>query len=60
MDDEKGFAVEERDDTWVVIDIEGNVFLDCGGQGNAEHYAGILNQAYRRGYKAGYRAAKRS
>ena len=33
------------------------MILACGAEANAGQYAALLNQAYRRGYKAGYRKA---
>ena len=33
--------------------------LACGDERSAQHYVSLLNNAYRRGYRAGYRDAKR-
>ena len=43
-----------------VVDESGKVVLDCGNASlaSAEQYAVLLNQAFQRGFKAGYRAAK--
>jgi hypothetical protein len=41
-----------------VVDTAGQVVCVCGDQTNAESYLVLLNQAYKRGYKAGYREAK--
>ena len=43
-----------------ILDESGATVLECGDAGSAQHYATLLNQAYRRGYKSGYRAAKRT
>jgi len=43
-----------------VMDETGRLVVACGDTANAEQYAALLNEAYRRGYKAGYRAARRS
>jgi hypothetical protein len=43
-----------------VLDESGKVVLDCGNVASAEQYATLLNQAFQRGFKAGYRAAKRA
>jgi hypothetical protein len=43
-----------------VVDKSGRIILDCGDRGSAEQYAALLNEAYRRGFKAGYRAARRA
>ena len=42
-----------------VVDWEENVVLHCGDKPSAEQYAVLLNQAFRRGYKAGFRKARR-
>lgn len=42
-----------------VLDWEGNTVLVCGDERSAEHYAAMMNEAFRRGFKAGYRKAKR-
>ena len=44
-----------------VVDESGKVVLDCGNVNlaSAEQYAVLLNQAFQRGFKAGFRAAKR-
>lgn len=43
-----------------VVDESGKAVLDCGNVASAEQYATLLNQAFQRGFKAGYRAAKRA
>ncbi len=42
-----------------VLDESGRVVLTCGDEASAANYAVLLNEAYRRGYKAGYREAKK-
>ncbi len=61
MDDEEQgpFRAEERTGTWMVADDTGRALCACGSRENAEHYATLLNEAYRRGRRDGYRAAKR-
>lgn len=34
------------------------VIVACGHEANASQYAVLLTQAYRRGYKAGYRKGR--
>jgi hypothetical protein len=60
MDDEPAYHVDHEDDTWGVYDAQGQRVCACGSELNAQHYAEMLNRAYKRGYKAGYRAAKRA
>ena len=42
-----------------VLDDSGRVVLTCGDEASAADYVVLLNEAYRRGYKAGYRDAKK-
>ena len=59
-DENLPYCVEPEDDGFKVVDWEGNVIITSGGAANADQYAALLNQAYRRGYKAGFRNAKKS
>jgi len=43
---------------FVVEGDESKLVLQCGDQQSAEQYVVLMNQAYRRGYKAGYRSAR--
>ena len=52
------YRVDAEGDLYGVFDAEGNVVCTCGDPLNAQQYAALLNQAFERGYKAGYRAAK--
>ena len=54
-DDEKPYRVELDQGRFQVLDEENKAVIVCGDLGNAEQYAVLLNQAYRRGYKAGVR-----
>ena len=42
-----------------VLDETGRVILTCGDPASAADYVVLLNEAYRRGYKAGYRDARK-
>jgi hypothetical protein len=42
-----------------VVDWEDSVVLICGDAPSAEQYAAMMNQAYRRGFKAGFRKARK-
>ncbi len=41
-----------------VVDESGRVVLDCGDPASAEQYAALLNQAFQRGFKAGFRIGR--
>ena len=53
------YRVNPRNAGFEVVDAEGQVMLVCQDQHSAENYAVLLNQAYQRGYKAGYRQARK-
>jgi len=48
--DETGFAVSDQ---------TGLVVVRCATEPNALNYAALLNEAYKRGYKAGYHDARK-
>jgi hypothetical protein len=52
------YRAEGANEDWRIVDSAGKVALVCGSEANASQYAVLLNQAYRRGYKAGYRKAR--
>jgi hypothetical protein len=54
------FRVEVADGEFRVVNMAGEVVLVCGNEANAIQYVALLSQAYRRGYKAGYRKARAS
>lgn len=56
---ESPYRAESDENRFRVVDESGRVELECGSLASAEHYAALLNQAFQRGFKAGYRAAKR-
>lgn len=53
------YRVHERDGNFEVLDDSGNVTLVCYDEASAANYAVLLCDAYQRGYKAGYRDAKK-
>jgi phosphatidate phosphatase PAH1 len=59
-DENEPFRVQAADGVFRVIDAAGEVVLACGDEANAGQYAALLSQAYRQGYKAGYRNARSS
>lgn len=58
MRDEDPYSVGERDGSYGVVDEEGRLVCACGTETNALHYMALMNQVWRRGYKAGYRDGK--
>ncbi len=56
---EAPFRPQAEQGRFRVVDAAGRVVLDCGDRASAEQYAALLNEAYRRGFKAGFRAARR-
>ncbi len=61
MDQNQPYRVTPHDSgSYRVLDATGQTVCSCHDADNAQHYATLLNQAYRRGYKAGYRAAKQA
>ena len=58
-DERRAYLVQPDGDGFKVVDWEGNVIITASSAANADQYAALLNQAYRRGYKAGFRTAKR-
>jgi hypothetical protein len=55
---EPPYQVQSIESAIQVVDGSGRVVLNFGDRANAEQYAAMLNQAFERGFKAGYRAAK--
>ena len=53
------FRVNARDGRFEVLDRSNRVMMVCGDEGSATNYVDLLNQAYRQGYKSGYREAKK-
>lgn len=60
IDDASPFRAIPRDAKVDVMDDSEQVVLTCGDSRSAEHYTVLLNRAYRQGFRAGYRAAKRN
>jgi hypothetical protein len=58
-DENLPYRVEPEGDGFKVVDWECNVIITSGTSANADQYAALLNQSYRRGYKAGFRNAKK-
>ena len=52
------FQVAEESGKFEVLDPSGRSILTCRDAASANHYAVLLNKAYKHGYKDGYHAAK--
>jgi hypothetical protein len=59
-DEQPPFRVEPNGEGFKVVDWEGKTVVNSTTLGNAEQYAAMLGDAYRRGYKAGFRKAHRT
>lgn len=53
------YRSEERGAAFAVVDERGEVVLACGDEMTAARWAATLNEAFRRGYRAGWRDGKR-
>ena len=58
-DETEPYRVEAVGNLFQVVDTSGSVIVSCGDPANAGQYVALLNQAYCRGYKTGYRNAIR-
>ena len=58
-DEREPYAVRSDDARFEIVDWEGNVILTCGDSASAEQYAALMNQAFRRGFKAGFRKGRK-
>jgi hypothetical protein len=53
------YRVNERDGKFEVLNDSDNVVLVCQNEVSAANYAVLLSEAYQRGYKNGYRDARK-
>jgi hypothetical protein len=58
-DENSPYHVEPVGNGYAVVDHQDRAIVQCGTAANAEHYAALLNESYRRGYKAGFRNGRR-
>jgi len=54
-DPQLAYTVQQRNARFEVCTASGRTILVCGDEGSASHYASLLNEAHRAGYKLGYR-----
>ena len=52
------YEVTNADDRFEVVNDDGRVCMVCRDEPSARHYAELMNQAFSRGYKSGYRDAR--
>jgi hypothetical protein len=57
-DETESYRVAAKEGRWQVLDESGRVIVVCRDENSATDYAVLLNDAYRRGYKAGFRGAR--
>ena len=57
-DEAAPYQVKPDAKRFLVVDDSGRTIMACGDEHSATGYVVLLNEAYRRGYKAGYRHAK--
>lgn len=53
------YTVSEQDGRYLVCAVSGRVVMVCNDESSAVHYASLLGDAYRAGYKMGYRDARK-
>jgi hypothetical protein len=58
LDESEPYNVQPEAGRFSIVDWEGNVILVCGDSPSAEQYAALMNRAFRRGFKAGFRKAR--
>ncbi len=56
--DGKIYRVKAEQGSFQVLDETDRVVMTCHDEGSANEYAVVLNSAYRKGFKAGYREGK--
>jgi hypothetical protein len=54
-DPQLAYTVQQRKTRFEVCAASGRTILVCEDEGSASHYASLLNEAHRAGYKLGYR-----
>lgn len=58
-DETPPYTVEPDGGRFRVLDRDGRVILACGDAPSAEHYAALMNQAFRCGFSAGVRKGRK-
>lgn len=58
-DPQLAYTVQERNARFEVCAASGRIVLVCGDKGSAAHYAALMNEAHRAGYKVGYKDGRK-
>ena len=58
-DTQSAYSVYEHNGRYEVCAASGRVIMICNDESSASHYVALLNEAYRAGYKLGYRAGQK-
>lgn len=56
--DEIIYRVRDAEQRFAVVDDSNRVIIVCRDKGSAEQYVSLLNEAFRKGFKAGYRKVR--
>ncbi len=59
-DEATPYRINPRNGGWEVLDDSGRVVMKCRDERSATDYAVLLNEAYQRGFKAGWREARQT
>ena len=55
MEEEAVYQVRSVENKYQVIDNNQRIIIECRDEQNARHYAVLLNSAFSKGYKTGYK-----
>lgn len=58
-DTQSAFTVHEENERFEVCATSGRVVITCDDENSASHYATLLNEAHRAGYKLSYRDGRK-
>ena len=58
-DEQEPYRVEPDGARFKVVDWENGTVMICGDTHSAEQYAVLMSEAFRRGFKSGFRKARR-
>ncbi len=58
--DETIYHVRNEQERFTVVDESNRTIVVCHDKANADQYVSLLNEAFRKGFKAGRRAARQA
>src|ERR1041385_38085 len=58
--DETIYSVRNEQERFTVVDESNRTIVVCHDKANADQYVSLLNEAFRKGFKAGRRAARQA